>query len=118
MAKWNRFRAQEEVLTMHHLAQIAIKGWTIESLQEDEGVKYKYLGTKLPVQVHDRLDAIAASIPGMSKETLVKFMLDAAIFEYCKAYLDETLFPPEPDEMNTSDSLIEEAISQFSIKEK
>jgi len=113
MSKWQRFRAQEEVLTMAHLAQIASKGWTIEKVEDAQDVKLKNLGTKLPLQVHDRLDAIAESIPGMTKDTLVKFILDAGIFEFCKAYLNETLFPPEQEEMNSADSLIDEALAQF-----
>jgi hypothetical protein len=113
MPKWQRFKAQEEVLNMAHLVKIVSMGGTITELYENENEPMRGISAKLPVKTHERLEIIAKSIPGMTKEKLVRFMVDSAIFEYCKTYMDNTLFPPEEEETNTAESLIDEAIMQI-----
>lgn len=113
MAKWNRFKSQEEVLGMKHLFQIVNMGGTVSELYPDDDKPIKGISLKLPEKVHERLDIITKSIPGMTKEKLVRFMVDAAIFEYAKALVESSLFPPEDDEQNSAESLIDEAMEQI-----
>lgn len=118
MARWQRFKAQEEVLNMAHLAKIVSMGGTITELYDKETEPMKGMAFKVPVKVSDRLDVIVASIPGMNKEKLVRFMIESSIFDYCKAYLDSTLFPPDEDEINPAENLIEEALEQIKSEVK
>lgn len=113
MAKWQRFKAQEEALSMRHLYKIVSMGSTIVDFYPENEKPVRNLSTKLSLKVHERLDVIAKSIPGMTKEKLVRFIIDAGIFEYCKEMMDSTLFPPDTDDMNTAESLVDEAIQQI-----
>ena len=118
MAKWQRFKSQETALNMKHLFKIVNMGSTIVDFYPEDEQPTKGLSIKLPEKVHDRLDIIAKSIPGMTKEKLVRFMIDSAIFDYCQEVVDSTLFPPEPDEINPAESLVDEAIEQLKSEVK
>lgn len=113
MAKWQRFKSQEQALNMKHLYKIVSYGSTIVDFYSEDEQPVKGLSVKLPEKVHERLDIIAKSIPGMTKEKLVRFMIDSAIFDYCQEVVDSTLFPPDPDDIEPAENLIEEAIEQL-----
>lgn len=113
MAKWQKYKAQETVLNMKQLAGLVSRGFTIAEEDEQKDQIRKGMTVRLDLDTQERLDAITASIPGMTKEKLVKFILDAGIFEYCQAYLEESLFPPDDEEQNSAESLINEALAQI-----
>lgn len=115
MAIWQVYRGREKVLTMEDLARLVQQGFTLSNASEKENDPVKNFAVKLPVKLHDRLDSIAETIPGMTKEKLVKFILDAAVYEFCRAFIDQSLFPIYSDEEIDPEEIITEALSQMDL---
>ncbi len=118
MGRWQRFKDQERAMNMKDLYRIVNMGSTIVDFYNDDEKPKKGISVKLPDKTHEWLEIIAKSIPGMTKEKLVRFMIDAAIFDYCKEFVDSTLFPPDEDEINSAESLIEEAMDLIKTEGK
>jgi len=116
MANTRWIRPADDVLTVTDLASMVMKGFYLHQDNMDMG-KTRGLTVQMPVKVHDRLDAIVAQIPGMNKGKFVSFIIDAGIYEFCKAIIDNTptheprLFDEEDTTDKHEQEVFEEAMS-------
>jgi hypothetical protein len=113
MLRWKR--VQDDILTPTDLAQIVSIG---ASFTDDEVAELpkKGITIQLPTVIHGQLDSLVSAIPGMSKGHLATFFIDAAIYEFCKSYVENSLFPPE--EKMTPNQIIDEAINRLKNRGK
>ena len=110
--RWKR--PADSVLTVTDLASLVMKGFYLHQDNMDME-KVRGLSLQLPAKIHERIDSLVDQIPGMNKGKFVTFLIEAGIYEFCKAIIENTpsdephLF--EEDNENHEQQVINEALT-------
>lgn len=84
MKRWKR---EENQITPTDVAQLVSKGFVV--LQEEiEENKVRGTLVRITHETHAQLDALAKQIPGATKERLLIYFIEAGLYEFCKALVN------------------------------